>query len=82
MPNYLDRKYDGGYASAMPAASDLSASTDSPTDTEILDWLDKNTRDDYPFEGWMQELHFGKDHCNTLREWAIHSMENAEIDHK
>lgn len=24
MPNYLDRKYDGGYADKRPAASDLS----------------------------------------------------------
>jgi len=55
------------------------ASAGSPTDTEILDWLDKNTRYDYPFDGWMQELHFGKDdHCNTLREWAIYSIENTE----
>jgi hypothetical protein len=48
---------------------------DPPSDTAILDWLDENTKEDgYPMEGWMQDM--GYNHFTSIREWAIHQMDN------
>jgi hypothetical protein len=52
-------------------------SAGSPSDTDILDWLEENTREDgYPIEGWMQDM--GYDYFTSLREWTIHKMENSK----
>tara|TARA_R110000803_G_scaffold24750_2_gene59459 strand:+ start:58 stop:276 length:219 start_codon:yes stop_codon:yes gene_type:complete len=54
-----------------------SASAGPLSDSEILDWLDENTKEDgYPIEGWMQDMGYGN--FDTLREWAIHEIENVE----
>ena len=57
------------------ANSHCVAASGSLTDSEILDWLDENTKEDgYPIEGWMQDMGYGN--FDTLREWAIHEIEN------
>ena len=46
------------------------------TDTQILNWLDENTRGyGDPIEGWMQDMGYG--HFQTIREWAINEMNEA-----
>ena len=58
-----------------------SASAGSLSDSEILDWLDENTKEDgYPIEGWMQDMGYGN--FDTLREWAIHEIENTKDNHE
>ena len=58
-----------------PKRKKLNPATGSLSDSEILDWLDENTKEDgYPIEGWMQDMGYGN--FDTLREWAIHEIEN------
>jgi len=54
-------------------AQALSALSGSLSDTEILDWLEENTRTDYPVEGWIQEM--GDGWFDTIREWAKHNID-------
>ena len=42
----------------------------------ILNWLEENTRCDYPEDGWAQEM--GWDYFDTLEDWIKHHMKKSE----